>query len=253
VAKGNKSGLKKILTSTNMPKNPQEAVVRNVDDIRKMSDDELIELIENSNVDTAGPLFWSNNPNAIEWERFVQEVGLNGKPEIVKDEDWRRTDKGTKLWRTVTSAIDKKSNIAYTAKDIAEKTMYGNFADTQANSDFYGQGLYAANSRKSSTEYALFKNSNIDDKYSSAVMKMALNPKTAKVINGKDLENLTKSDYSNKKYAKYFFRRNKGLLLGAIVAVRNGYNVIEHGNYYTVLDRSALKISNKIESIKIKY
>lgn len=213
-----------------------------------MNDDELANALSKSrNVDM---------PNHIadvadRTQNFTYANGLNAKPTVLSDSDFDNFLKQNKmsdseiLIREVDGVTFTSNNVrySYTANDVTDmfKTSDINYIGGKRGGQAYGAGTYFGMAgRNGSTGYA-----------SGATMMAALNPKTARVISRSNIDTQWNKFVSNKpklaskaSYLRGYDYSIKALLMGynVITSARSGNLNKGQGEYYNVIDRSAVVV-----------
>ena len=206
-----------------------------------MTDDQKADFIS-ANTRQSVPDHLADN----DFQRFLYHGGLSDRPDLV-DDATLDTMTGTEIFRTV-DYVDKKytkSNIGYTAPQIANQVMKGRdtrVSDTGGSA--YGRGLYFANSYSGSVSYG----SKRGDVKSTAVMRAKLN-NNAKVINiSQATSGAMKEIASGSKLGKVLRNADSASRV-SLYAMSKGYNVISSGHgYYNILNRNAMTMSTTVKA-----
>lgn len=203
-----------------------------------MSDDDKADFIS-SNIKGGVPDHLSDTS----FQRFLYNSGLNEKPDVVSDATLD-TMTGTEIFRTVNNVYNSKSDLSYTAPQIAKQVMAGR--DTRVSDDggsVYGRGIYFADSYSSSASYGNTRG----NLQKTAVMRGKLN-NNAKVINYYTAsQGVSNEIASGSKLGKALKRCDSDSRV-SIYAMSKGYNVISSGHgYMNVLNRNAITMSSDVK------
>ena len=177
-------------------------------------------------------------------QRMIYEAGLNGKPEVVSESQFRKLS-GQTLYRTVNSAYDSARDVNHPADQIARQTLMS--AYNRIGGGIYGDGHYFDTTRSGSTSYG----HTTGDVTKTAVMKAKLNA-NAKTISEGQLQRMLAREPKQLRDAMHVpnsrsprYRSSDNNL--SAYALYKGYNVIQvSGGYHVVIDRSALTFSSSI-------
>ena len=216
-----------------------------VSNFSALSEDEQADIIEKGMLEDV-PDFLSKT----DFQRIMYSHEIDGKPQIVSEATLDQMQ-GQVLYRTVNAVYDKRNDVGYSGKEIAEQIQYGDFtrfSDTGGSA--YGRGLYFSNDYSGSASYGNTRG-NIQK---TAMVRCKLNS-SAKII-----------DYSTARQG-YFAECKKTTKFGqalfhcdiedgiSLWALSKGFNVITSSKntsgrdtYFNVLDRSALTISDKVKA-----
>ena len=177
-------------------------------------------------------------------QRLIYEAGVNGKPEVVSESQFRKLQ-GQTLYRTVNAAYDRTADVNHPADQIARQTLQS--AYNRIGGGVYGDGHYFDTTRRGSVVYGHTRG----DVTKTAVMKAKLNS-NAKVVRESTLQRMLSNEPKalqraiktpNSRVSHY---RSSDNNLSAY-ALYKGFNVIEvGGGYHVVIDRSALTFSSSI-------
>jgi hypothetical protein len=179
-------------------------------------------------------------------QRFVFQIGLNEKPEVLDSAAFNqyladnnispsqimaRSSNGGTLKTTASGA-----SRTLTPNDVADMLKYSrlNYVGGKHGGQAYGAGTYFDMNGGQNTGYG-----------SGVTIRAVLNPKTARVITSSQLQiKAVAFDKSHPQFAKAtggfrssFYNNNM-----SVYALAMGYNVIQHGSYHNIIDRKALVI-----------
>lgn len=183
----------------------------------------------------------SNNyapgPKEADFQRFLFDIGANGKPNIVDRQHFQQMD-GDTIYRTVTTS----RTTGETAVTRADRLINGEY--TATGRGIYGAGLYFADTKSDSKRYG----SGIPGH--SAMVRAKLN-QNARSISQRALHTMVRNE--PKVIRDAFLTKGgsfKSEALKSIYALWKGYNVIDINGmgYLTVLDRSAMTVCDSIET-----
>ena len=166
--------------------------------------------------------------NDWDTQRLVANMPeLNKAPQIADAQTFAGL-KGETIYRTVN--LNGKDS----AVDICARTMTSDV--TTIGAGRMGDGFYFANSKNGSQAYGAFKN-NVNK---TATMTAKLNS-NARVISESRLNSMLSNESATVRNAVYGMRsdgswRGSGLMSYALY---KGYNVVNGGSYYNVIDRNA--------------
>lgn len=211
--------------------------------ISGMSDDELAALVIASR-SAQMPNFLADRPSAT--QKFVFQAGLNEKPMVLDSQAFNQylqdnhIPQGQILSRSVNGAnyINQDGyTVKYTPQQVQDILKYSrlNYIGGKHGGQNYGAGAYFAMTGGSSTGYG------------SNTANAVLNPKTAKIIDKYSLGNQVSAfTKTHPKTARAIGAYNSSTM--SIYALAMGYNVIAEnsrknsnsGDYYNIIDRSAL-------------
>lgn len=211
-------------------------------DFSSLTDDEFADSISKLSK-TDMPAFLNSTRNgAEEFQAFVYKNNINSKPIVEDNATFLKNSKGmTKLYRTVNSNYDQKTDVGMTATDITDQFISGRLS--RPGNGVYGQGYYFANTRSGSTSYGHTSG----DIKKTAVMAAYLNSNAKVVSYGQAMRDLKKVTGGNSKLSNALLNMGNPNAAVSIMALRNGYNVIDNGRgYYVVLDRSAVTVNSKV-------
>lgn len=228
----------KVTPTQVVPPTPQQVAQGNVlpkggvpySDFQNMTDDEKADVITDA-LGVGTPLFLDDSG----LQKFAYFTGMSDKPKTVTDAQLDGMQ-GQELFRTVNDAYNRSTDIGYTSNDIVKQirdgdfTMYSDsggsvhgkaiyFADNYADSSYYGnRGSNPLTMRAKVTGGQTISESRLDTQYRNALRsgdKLALACSNADHGSARNLYGLAK-----------------------------GYSVVTAGNYYMVLNRGALTVSD---------
>ena len=207
--------------------------------IASMNDDQLAQaVIDSKTVDM--PNFLNDRPDQT--QKFVYQVGLNGAPTVLDQQQFDKFLQDNNIPRAQVMARSVRDNGPYKAQlqvdsfKYSELTYIGGKLGGQAS----GAGIYFDMNGGHSTGYGGYGSQG------TATMLAVYNPKTAKVI---DFDVLRRKAASFAKSHPKFARAVGGFTAGqngnaSIYALAMGYNAISGGpvssTYQNVIDRSAV-------------
>lgn len=237
---GNPNVQNQVPNSQNVPVTPGALT-----NISSMSDDELAALVLASKK-AQMPNHLADYPSAT--QKFVFQAGLNEKPAVLDSQAFNQflsdnnIPQGQVMSRSV-NPISYTNQSGYTTKlsgqQINDMLKYSrlNYIGGKIGGKAYGEGAYFAMNGGGGTSYG------------STSMDAVLNPKTAKIISDYNLARQASTfAKTHPKFARAVGGFNNGTQ--SIYALAMGYNVISEnsskransGDYYCVIDRSALVI-----------
>lgn len=199
--------------------------------IAAMTDDQLAAaVIASRNVDM--PNFLNDVPD--ETQRFVYQVGLNGAPQVMDQQQFDQFLRQNNIPRSQIMARGVNGNTPYTAQQIADMFRYSelNYIGGKHGGQASGAGSYFDMNGGHQTGYG-----------GGALLKAVYNPATARVIDWRALRQQSSSfAASHPKFARAVgsFRSSTA----SIYALAMGYNAISGGpvspTYQNIIDRSAV-------------
>lgn len=202
--------------------------------IASMSDDQLAQaVISSRSVDM--PNFLNDVPDQT--QKFVYQVGLNGAPTIMDQQQFDQFLQQNGIPRSQIMSRSVNGNGPYTAKQIADTFKYSelNYIGGKHGGQASGAGTYFDMNGGRNTGYG-----------SGATMMAVYNPQTARVIDYNTLRNQAANfARSHPKFANAVGSFRAGSNGNAsIYALAMGYNAISGGpvshSYQNVIDRSAV-------------
>lgn len=180
-----------------------------------------------------------------DFQKLIYNLGMNDKPQVVDDATLNSMN-GTEIFRTVNSVYDRKTDISFTAPQIAKQTQAGKI--TRVSSDgsaVYGDGIYFADTKGSSASYGRTRG----DVQRTCMMRAKLNS-NAKVINYFTASSGASREINNNTALGKTLSKCNRTSRASIYALAKGYNVIDAGNgYYNVLNRNAVTMSQTVNAI----
>ena len=227
------------------PKAPATPSGLTLSDVQAMDDDALHDFLINvNNTDTPDFL------NSHHLQKMIYALGLNDKPEIISQKEFDDMTINAPfgsaapiLYRTVNDTTTP-DGVSMSAKQIQQMFTDGKL--TYVGNGIHGDGLYFSDSKSGSLLYGT--------PGKASLISGVLNGK-AKIITEKAL----KSEYDKfvkahprSRKALGFARKNSSHDSYSQFALLRGYNVIVskqwgNENYYTVLDRSVISTTGKLE------
>lgn len=221
---------------TNIP--TPSAFSQQYDDFMKLSDDDKADAIGQA-IKQGVPMHLNDQSD---FQKFIYNMGLNDKPDVV-DDATLSSMKGVELFRNVNSNYNKKTDVGFTADQIAKQVQAGSKTYVSSGGTaVYGSGIYFGDSYSSSGAYGNTRG-NVKK---TAVMRAKLNS-NAKIIsyhNANDGANteIMKGTKLGKTLSNVGFDSR-----ASIYAMAKGYNVITSGHgYYNILNRNAITMSKDI-------
>ena len=200
------------------------------------------------------PNFLSDSP----FQRFMYNNEYDGKPQIVSDSALDAM-KGQDLYRTVNSVYDKKTDVGYSGKEIAQQLQYGDFtrfSDTGGLA--YGKGLYFSNDYNGSKMYG----NTTGNVNKTAMVRCKLNS-NAKMATYSSMSSNYQSDLRRgDKVAKAIDKACGGDHKSAVsmYSLSKGINVLTSSTntnasdtYFNILDRSVLTMSADVKATGRKW
>lgn len=198
--------------------------------IASMTDDQLAQaVIASRHVDM--PNFLNDVPDAT--QRFVYQVGLNGAPTVLDQQQFDAFRHQHNIPRSQILSRSVNGNGPYSATQILNTFKYSelNYIGGKHGGQAYGAGTYFDMNGGRSTGYG------------GTTMNAVLNPNTARVISGSNLLTQARSfARSHPKFANAVGAVSTRNM--SIYALAMGYNVISDGmnSYHNVIDRSAVVV-----------
>lgn len=173
-------------------------------------------------------------------QKVMYKQNIVALPEVVNDSELNG-ENGIEIFRTVNSIYDDATGVGLTAPEIAQQLMHGQ--QTYVASDsmaFHGEGIYFANDRYDSENYGYTRG----DVNKTCVIRAKINP-SAKIIKESNLnKQINREIKSGSKLGRALSNASDKR---ALYAMCKGYQAIFDGyGYYDIIDRSCLKISNKL-------
>ena len=210
-----------------------------------MSDDEKADVISDA-IKQGVPDHLAQN----DFQRFVFNSGLNDKPDVVDDATLDSMH-GTEMFRTVNDNYNKVTDIGYNADTMAKQVQGGRYTYMDGNASVLGKGIYFAG--KTNYTSAYYESTNYygktkGDVKKSAVMRAKLNS-NAKIMNYDTAKKGVSAEIaSGSKLGKVSSKSDSASRV-SIFAMTKGYNVLQDGNYFNVLNRNAMTMSKDIKAI----
>lgn len=202
--------------------------------IMSMSDDQLAQAVRDSrNVDM--PNFLNDKPDPT--QKFVYQVGLNGAPTVMDQQQLDQFMKQNNIPRSHILSRSVNGNGPYTAQHIMDIFKY-----SELN---YIGGKYGGMMSGAGTYFDM--NGGRGTGYGGTTMTAILNPQTARVVDYYDLQR--KATAFAKSHPKFVQAVGGMPSRGAggnmsVWALAMGYNVISGGpvssTYHNIIDRSAV-------------
>lgn len=202
----------------------------------QMSDAQQAQIIKQAS-QTGVPVFLDNTG----LQQFAFAVGGYGKPDVVSDAQLDKMP-GIDLYRTVNGYKNRSIGTNYTAQEIADQVLYADYTVYNSGGGMaYGNGLYFADSYTDSAGYGdYYPRSGKPD------IRMVRAKVTGKIIGSSSLKSKFRAD--NSQMAKQIRSSGwSGSEQMAVYAIAKGYTAIQHGSYYTIVNRSGLAFSNRVK------
>lgn len=207
--------------------------------IASMTDDQLAQaVIDSRSVDM--PNFLNDIPDQT--QKFVYQVGLNGAPQVMDQQQFDQFLQQNNIPRSQIMARSVNGNGPYTAQHIADMFKYSEltYIGGKQGGQASGAGTYFDMNGGGNTGYGYGRN--------STTIQAVYNPATARVIDYHKLQSQARSfAASHPKFAAAVgsFRAG-GNGNASIYALAMGYNAISGGpvssTYQNVIDRSAVVV-----------
>ena len=180
-----------------------------------------------------------------DFQKLIYNLGMNDKPQVVDDKTLNSMN-GTEIYRTVNSIYDRKTDLSFTAPQIAKQTQSGKITRVSSDSSaVYGDGIYFANSKSSSAVYGNTRG-NVQK---TCMMRAKLNS-NANVINYYSAASGASREISKNTKLGQTLKKCSNSSRASIYALSKGYNVIDAGNgYYNILNRNAVTMSQNVNAI----
>lgn len=204
--------------------------------IASMTDDQLAQAYRDSrNVDM--PNFLNDTPDQT--QKFVYQVGLNGAPTVMDQQQFNQFMQQNNISRSEIMARSVNKNGPYTAQHIADMFKYSEltYIGGKQGGQVSGAGTYFDMNGGGNTGYG-----------NGTTIQAVLNPATARVISYNALQTRAQAfARSHPKFAaaagSFSYGRGGN---ASIYALAMGYNVIAGGpvssTYRNVIDRSAVVV-----------
>ena len=214
------------------PGQPVPAIT--IQQLQSMNDQEFATYMNGLKSTPIDPLTYYNN----DWDtqRLVANMPeLNKAPQVVDAQTFNGLQ-GETIYRTVNAKGSE------TAVDICGRTMMSDV--TTIGEGRMGDGFYFANSLSGSQAYGSARN-NVQR---TATMSAKLNA-NAKIVSKSQLDSMLRSESSAVRRAVTGMKSggtwdgDSGLMAYALY---KGYNVVNSGSYFNVIDRSAMTFSSKV-------
>ena len=196
----------------------------------KMTDDKKATVVKDA-INSGTPMFLDNSC----LQRFAYYTGMSDKPKIMTEAQLAQ-ENSRDLWRSVKDSYKKSADIGYTGKDIYNQLAKGDYTNySDGGGSAYGKGIYF-DVRKGS--------------YGSGRGWTVIHAKlsdNAKIITYSKLSNMYSNALSRgDKLAKACSQADHNSREN-LYALAKGYDVVEITgvNYYVVLNRRALLVSDK--------
>jgi hypothetical protein len=202
----------------------------------KLTPDQQADMIE-KNLRTPLPIHMNSQSSL---QHVLYGAGLTSAPDVVDDATFRRTA-GSTIYRTVNNVYDGGLDLGFSAPDIAQQTMKsGQLRLPHGNTAVYGEGIYFAKSRSSSTVYGnvtgnISKTCVIESKFKPTAKIMSYN--SARTGAQAEMRKGSKLGKALKKCSDPF----------SVYALSKGYQAMDNGmGYLIVMDRSCLVMNSKV-------
>lgn len=209
---------------------------RTLAQIASMTDDQLAQtVIDSRTVDM--PNFLNDVPDQT--QKFVYQVGLNGAPTVLDQQQFDKFMKDNNIDQKQVMARSVRPNAPYTAQHIVDMFKYSEltYIGGKQGGQASGAGTYFDMNGGRNTGYG-----------TGATMVAVYNPATARVIDYHVLQNRAATfAQSHPKFARAVGRFTSGPNGNAsIYALAMGYNAISGGpvraSYQNIIDRSAVVV-----------
>lgn len=177
-------------------------------------------------------------------QKMLYNLGIDEKPQVVDDKTLNSMN-GTEVYRTVDAVWDRNTDVSYTAPQIAKQVQAGRYTRVSGvGSSAYGEGLYFATDRGSSTAYGGVRG----DVQKTCVMRGKLNNNARSISYSSAYTGAQREMNSGSALGNALKRCNTTSGAMSIWALSKGYNVIDNGmGYINVLNRSALTLSSTVK------
>lgn len=208
------------------------------DDFMKLSDDNKADAISQA-IKQGVPMHLNNQSD---FQKFIYNMGLNDKPDVVDDATLSAM-KGVDLFRNVNSNYNAKTDVGFTADQIAKQVQAGSKTYVSSGGTaVYGSGIYFGDSYTSSGAYGNTRG-NVKK---TAVMRAKLNSNAKIISYNSATQGVSKEIRSGSKLGKMLSKVSYDSQ-ASIYAMAKGYNVITSGHgYYNILNRNAITMSKDI-------
>lgn len=205
-----------------------------------MTDDEKADFIDQT-VANGVPVFLADN----DFQKFIYNSQMNDKPQLVDDSTLDSMN-GTEVFRTVNNVYDRRTDISYSAEEIAAQNTRGSVTRvSDTGGSVYGRGIYFADSYGSSTVYG---NTRGNSKR-TAVIRGKLNSNANVISHSATRSGLQREINSGSKLGKTLSKMDRHSA-ESMYALSKGYNVISSGHgYFNILNRNAVTMSNQTRAM----
>lgn len=167
-----------------MPQNPQGTTTgTTLDAFRNMNDADTINYLNSIANNVSLPLVNGNVVPDSDIQKMIFDLGVDGRPTLVDSAQFDQMA-GQTYYRGVSAYEDSNGTIIAPAQTVANDTMLSGF--TRLGGGVYGDGFYFSGSRATANSYAQQYGHN--DINRSAIMRMKINPATAKAIDVSTLQ-----------------------------------------------------------------
>ena len=211
------------------------------DAFMKMSDDQRADAIKTA-ISQDIPDHLNKNSD---FKKLIYNLGMNDKPTVVDDATLNSMN-GTEIYRTVNSVYDRKTDLNFTAPQIAKQIQAGKITRVSSGGTaVYGDGIYFADSKFGSASYGNTRG-NVQK---TCIMRAKLNS-NAKLINYYSASSGASQEIRKGTKLGQVLNRCSNTSRASIYALAKGYNVIDAGNgYYNILNRNAVTMSDSFNAI----
>ena len=211
------------------------------DAFMKMTDDQKADAIKTA-ISQDIPDHLNKNSD---FQKLIYNLGMNDKPTVVDDATLNSMN-GTEIYRTVNSVFDRKTDLSFTAPQIAKQIQAGKITRVSSGGTaVYGDGIYFADSKFGSASYGNTRG-NVQK---TCMMRAKLNS-NAKLINYYSASSGASQEIRKGTKLGQVLNRCAPTSRASVYALAKGYNVIDAGNgYYNILNRNAVTMSNSFNAI----
>lgn len=212
---------------------------------QSMTDDQKAQVISDA-LKTQTPLFLDKS----DLQKLAYFTGLSNKPQLMDDSALDAIKgtglTGTDLYRTVSDTYNPSTDIGYSAKDICDQIINGDFTMySDSGGSAYGKAIYASDSYSGSAAYGRGAK--------SLTMRMKIVDGSRFVSQSKLQSMLSSEMSSGSKLGKVLRSVDPSSRLGVLALAKgiagsyDGYTSAGNDRYYMIYDRSALAASKDLK------
>ena len=224
---------------------PQTAqqVLQALADGDTVSFDSFMSLTEDERADAIAEIMGQDVPNFLDdsvTQKILYYTELDEKPTVVADSALDKLP-GKSFFRTVNKEWDPKQDVFYSAKDIYDQIVGGDFTRVSSSGgSAYGKGIYFADDYHHSARYYGKYNGTKD----TVTMRMKFNGFRKPISDNASTRGVYNEISRGTKLGKVLRRIGDSSDQQSVYALAKGYNVIDGGSYQSVIDRRAITMSS---------